>query len=581
MSRKLTRDELVLKAQSKFGFYMSYSLVSENASKNDEIYLICPVHGKIKTTFAKHLDANNPCSLCYKESLPSNYENYIKIVHKLYNDYVYDKIDLTHRNILVKCKKHSYFKVDKYEHLKGRKCPKCEKGEKQDKLVNKIRNLYSTFDISVEDSKVYFVCKCGNKITTSVETSLKGSVECSECKKDKFIENLKVKYPDYDFKRINDVKMKVTCKIHGSFEKNIKSSMINGPCLQCNPVNSTYKHNFIERANKIHNNKYIYESTPTFCHDVVKIRCKKHGIFVQDANSHINGHGCPVCSSEKKPSFTSKAETEILKLIPDAVQSNKSVIYPLELDIYSEKYNFAVEYDGILWHSEGTTFPVNKNLKNRHKRKTDMCKSKGIQLFHIFDNEFTDKTKKQIWYSIIFDKMGKNTKIDSDSCYIEELSIDKSNEFLSKNHLEGYTDSDIRAGLYYEDKIIQIMTFKQINNVFEIKRECTSINLKIKNGYKKILNYFEQKYKPHVIKYKANRRYCDIDRIKELGFNFKYMSEPKYFYFKDFKFLPQNIKMCSVIDDYDINLSETENAFHHKYRKIFDAGYIICEKVYK
>lgn len=57
---------------------------------------------------------------------------------------------------------------------------------------------------------------------------------------------------------------------------------------------------FIKEALKIHGNKYNYSyakyvnaSTP------IEITCPIHGNFWQRAADHLNGHGCPFCSSNK------------------------------------------------------------------------------------------------------------------------------------------------------------------------------------------------------------------------------------------------------------------------------------------
>lgn len=54
---------------------------------------------------------------------------------------------------------------------------------------------------------------------------------------------------------------------------------------------------FIEKANKIHKNKYDYSKTVYVrSRDKVKIVCPTHGIFEQRASSHLEGFGCPSCA---------------------------------------------------------------------------------------------------------------------------------------------------------------------------------------------------------------------------------------------------------------------------------------------
>ena len=58
---------------------------------------------------------------------------------------------------------------------------------------------------------------------------------------------------------------------------------------------------FIDISNKIHNNKYDY-SKSVYVNSTSKITiiCKDHGEFLQQANSHLRGVGCPSCAKCKR-----------------------------------------------------------------------------------------------------------------------------------------------------------------------------------------------------------------------------------------------------------------------------------------
>ena len=54
---------------------------------------------------------------------------------------------------------------------------------------------------------------------------------------------------------------------------------------------------FIERAKKIHGNKYDYSKVMyKSMHEKVCIICPEHEEFLKDASSHLKGQGCPKCS---------------------------------------------------------------------------------------------------------------------------------------------------------------------------------------------------------------------------------------------------------------------------------------------
>lgn len=60
---------------------------------------------------------------------------------------------------------------------------------------------------------------------------------------------------------------------------------------------------FIDRARKVHGNKYEYVDLPdvfTAKSTLIKAICPKHGLFEQNAKYHYEGGGCQKCAKEKK-----------------------------------------------------------------------------------------------------------------------------------------------------------------------------------------------------------------------------------------------------------------------------------------
>ena len=53
---------------------------------------------------------------------------------------------------------------------------------------------------------------------------------------------------------------------------------------------------FVEKAKKVHGEKYSYKKTKYKKSQLqVIITCKIHGDFTQKPNDHLNGKGCRVC----------------------------------------------------------------------------------------------------------------------------------------------------------------------------------------------------------------------------------------------------------------------------------------------
>ena len=158
--------------------------------------------------------------------------------------------------------------------------------------------------------------------------------------------------------------------------------------------------------------------------------------------------------------------------------------------------------------------------------------------------------------------------LEVDKCYIKEIDVKEACEFCDSNHLLDYIESDIHLGLYIQNELIQVMTFKNIDDNFELTRMCTKLNMYIDSS--KLLKYFEVNYKPKGIVVHVNRRYSDGVEYEKLGFKFKYNTEPNYFYIKGFDYdknIPESSNILSVFD---------ENMYANNYRKIYDCG----DKVY-
>ncbi|WYC18263.1 hypothetical protein [Citrobacter phage vB_CfrS_K1M] len=108
--------------------------------------------------------------------------------------------------------------------------------------------------------------------------------------------------------RYNDViyiksslKVVINCTLHGPFQQTPNSHLNGSGCPSCSGNKKKSNQEFIAAAIKIHGNKYDYSrAVYTSIHGKVKILCKIHDFeFEQEANSHLQGCGCPKCAREK------------------------------------------------------------------------------------------------------------------------------------------------------------------------------------------------------------------------------------------------------------------------------------------
>ncbi len=134
----------------------------------------------------------------------------------------------------------------------------------------------------------------------------------------------------YDYSKVkyvnNSTKVCIICPEHGEFWQTPRNHLIGQGCPLCNGTFKLTNQEFIEKANKIHNNKYDYSKVKYVNNNTkVCIICPKHGEFWQTPHHHLNGHGCSKCRNENNGDRR-RHNTE------DFIRKSKS--------IHGEKYNY-------------------------------------------------------------------------------------------------------------------------------------------------------------------------------------------------------------------------------------------------
>lgn len=121
---------------------------------------------------------------------------------------------------------------------------------------------------------------------------------------EEFIEKAKKVHNDrYNYKKVDYVNAKtkicVICPEHGEFWQLPHSHLSGRGCPTCGKIKMNGSTSFIEKSNKIHNNKYDY-SKVKYVNEVTKvcITCPIHGDFWQRPHNHLNGQGCPECGKK-------------------------------------------------------------------------------------------------------------------------------------------------------------------------------------------------------------------------------------------------------------------------------------------
>ena len=270
----------------------------------------------------------------------------------------------------------------------------------------------------------------------------------------------------------------------------------------------------------------------------------------------------------------SAKEKEINKFIKsiytgDIIENDRTILNGKELDIYLPEKKLAFEFDGLYWHSE-----LYKD-KDYHLNKTEICKENDIQLIHIFEDEWL--YKQDIVKSRIRGLLGLNERIFARKCEIKEVSYKDSEQFLNDNHIQGNCMSSYRYGLYYNNKLVSLMTFgkSRFANEYELLRFCNKLNINVIGGASKLFKHFLSDHSEiiEIISF-ADRRWSIGNLYEKLGFKYSKTTPPSYFYIIDnIRYNRIDFQKHKLVKEgYDPNLSEHEIMLSRNIYRIYDCG---------
>lgn len=277
---------------------------------------------------------------------------------------------------------------------------------------------------------------------------------------------------------------------------------------------------------------------------------------------------CTNCNSKRKP----LKEIELYNFINENYEGeiirNSRKLISNEIDIYLPDLKLGFEFNGLYWHSS-----LYKS-KKYHLNKTEECENIGINLIHVWEDDW--KYNNLIVKSIILNRLKKNKSIYARKTIVKELDDNKIIKiFLNTNHLHGFIRSSIKIGLFHKGKLVTIITFSKLKkNSYELLRFSNCLNFNVVGGFSKLLKFFIKKYNPHeIITYSDNSIHSG-GVYEKLGFKLLYKTRPNYYWIIDgIKENRFNYKKDKLVKkDYNKNKTEVEIMEGLGYYRIFDSG---------
>lgn len=467
--------------------------------------------------------------------------------------------------------------------------PKCKTCGKELKFRNRFDNPYGEFcslncfnnnhDEMIKRQNKTFQEKYGIDFYTQHEDFIKKQKE--------------TKLKKYGSENYNNIEKSKQTKLekHGNQNYNNIEKYRNTCILKYNSVNYSLSQDYKNNINNAFKEIYPNIEFVTINKFNVDCRCHKCGEIYNITKQNLyertkrNYEVCTICNPIGQSS-ASGYEKEIceylVELKIDFTTSNRILKNNKEIDILAKEYNLGIEFDGVYWHNE--LFVPN----DYHLNKTLEAQEIGIELLHIFEDEWL--YKKDIVKSILKNRFHKiDQVIYARKCNIIPINNSICSKFLEDNHIQGNVNSKVRLGLFFENKLVSVMTFSKgrilvggKSDEWELTRFCNLLNYNIIGGADKLFNYFLKVYKPENIISYSDIRLFNGGLYKKLGFTEIHKSKPNYWYvINDMRYHRFNFRKSQLVKDgFDKNKTEKQIMFERKIYRIYDCGCVRWEYKY-
>lgn len=254
------------------------------------------------------------------------------------------------------------------------------------------------------------------------------------------------------------------------------------------------------------------------------------------------GYQCPICSAQ---SFASRGEKD-LRAVFESYKLDTKHNYRqnvngirMELDIFIPSHNFAVEFNGVYWHSEAAG-----KGKDYHQAKQQACADLGITLYQVWEDDW--KSRREIVLRGIAHRIGLTKELhrilpDLPEHYTQTigarqtrstlLDYTQAAEFLEENHIQGSATGTYYLGLVdRQERLRAVLVLKRTGKTGELSIERYATAGTVSGGFTKLLTYAEKTYAPQRWVTFADLSISDGGLYEKNGFSAEKVLPPDYSY---------------------------------------------------
>lgn len=595
MGKKLTPEEFVNRAKSVHGDKYEYAN-TEYFGSTTKVFIKCITHGEFSIAPYAHLSGVG-CAKCSGKKKKTT-ESFIEDAKAVHGD-KFDYSKVVYKNskvpVLVTCSKGHTTAVIPNNHLRGFGCSVCN-GKNlrttEEFIINATSVHGDKYDYSLSNyvssqENITIVCKEHGPFSQIAHSHENGQ-GCPKCAgknkttEDFLEEAVRLHGGKYNYSLVKYVnskqKVSILCNKHGEFQQSPNSHLRGGGCPSCSGNIRMTTEQFVDKARFVHGDLYDYSNTMYGKNNRqrVTITCKTHGDFLQAPFDHLEGCGCPSCVTFGASEQELRDYVESLGV---TTTKDRTVLEGKEIDVFIPDKNVGFEFNGLYWHSE----KISSRAETRHKDKTDLARSKGVRLIHIYEDDWI--RKNDLVKSLIRNVLGfTSSKIYARQCKVSEIPCKLASEFIEINHIQGSTTGvSVSLGLFHGESLAAVMQFSKSSSnrgfvgkeFYELSRFAGAIN--VIGGASKLFAHFTKTYRPlEVVSYSDNDMF-DGGVYKYLGF--KYVSDVP----ADYKIIDGHIRRHksnyrkSLLakrfpDQYNSELTEHENCLNLRLYRIYNSG---------
>lgn len=444
-----------------------------------------------------------------------------------------------------------------------------------DNCLSEKKMLFKEYYSYTKGLTTEYYCNVCNKIKYKQTCLLKYGTEnsmSSKQSKEKLKNSLLKKYGVDHYSKTDEYKKKYreTCIRKYGVDNASKSQYIKDLISNIN----FKKFNSIDKFKKLVGDEYIireYLKNRNF--KIYHNNCNSEfEIFTVTLSDRIRNKNIVCVNCNPIDQLSSSREIELKNFLNENnikfLENSYKIIPPLSLDIYLPDYNLAIEFNGVYWHSE-----IYKD-KNYHINKTNLCNRIGIDLMHIWEDDW--KYQNDIIKSIILNRLNLlNNKIFARNCEIKEVN-DTSlvKKFLNENHIQGYSHSKIKIGLFYNEELVSLMIFGKNRKDMELIRFCNKIGTSVIGSASRLFSFFIKNYNFNKIVSFSDISIFNGKIYEVLGFNFESQTNPNYWWvIGDIRKHRFNYNKKELIKQgFDSNKTEVEIMHERGYYRVWGCG---------